>query len=205
LSLGNVLGCPHCKERFTAKLDGRLVKVVRDRQGRWVDTEWVASRSRALRGKWLRVAGVMAAVGVLAYCLTWTPRLVESLKPAPGPEAGLPVELEPRAERFARAWLKGDVPAMRQLTDPVQDRMLFAWYKRNPPPAASNPETGADGIKVAVEPVPGKPSAAALRVRFESASPSPASGPLELQLSWQERDGNWVFQPVPDLKLQVGM
>jgi tetratricopeptide (TPR) repeat protein len=204
LDLGKVLGCPHCKDRFTAKVDGRLVKVVRDRQGRWVDVEWAASRSRRTRTKRYQFAAGVLAAGLCVYALAWTPKVVERLTPA-AVEAGLPKELEPRAERFARAWLKGDVPRMRELTDPVQDRMLFAWYKRNPPPGGGSAVEANQNVKVAIEELPGNPSGALLRVRFEGLQPRRDMVPVELQLTWQERGGSWIFQPVPDLKLQVGL
>jgi tetratricopeptide (TPR) repeat protein len=201
LELGKVLACPHCKQRFISKVDGRLVRAVRDREGRWVDTEWMESQARNRRTRRRKVIGAALAAGVCVYTLSWTPALVGSLAPAAA-QSELPSELQPRGELFTRAWLRGDLPLMRRLTDPVQDRMLFAWYKRNPPPAEAREAAGAN-FTVGV--APGQTSAATVRVRFDTIRAARGPGPLELQLAWVERGGNWIFQPVPDLKLPTGM
>jgi hypothetical protein len=110
----------------------------------------------------------------------------------------LPRELGPRAELFARAWATGDYALMRRLTDPVQDRQLFTWYRRNPTPPGASGE--ADGTRVELEPVPSHLPKAAFRVHLRGR----AARPTDPVLTWEERGGTWTFQPAPQTTAKSG-
>jgi hypothetical protein len=200
LQPGKVLCCPHCNKSFTSNRTGGLVEVVKDTTGRWVERGGLADTHR--RARWRRgVVAVALLLSVLVSGLCWAAGLTTS--PA-APVADLPQELEPRAELFARAWLQGDYGVMRKLTDPAQDRLLFAWYKRSPVPDLGAAGNDSGEVRVAVEVPAIRSSTVSLRVRFEGLRPARGGTSVNLQLSWEERGGNWFFQPGPDSRLRPG-
>ncbi len=178
--LGQVLQCPNCSKHFAIRSDGRGAVVVKDRDGRWREKGSAKVRRRRVTGRRLVAAALVLAlvpaVGATAWWLT---------RPAQAAEAPLPTELEPRAELFGRAWLKGDVALMRRLTTPTQDKALYSWVKRHPAPAP------AAEAAVAVNVVSGKGSVKTVHVRVD--------GPRAQQvtLTWEERGGAWYFVPFP--------
>lgn len=180
LQLGKVLACPACARVFTCGRDGRVVEVVKDRAGHWVGRDSRDAERRQRRTRWVRylAAGVIA-VGLTSAAVTGVRGLARRAPPA----EELPQEVRARAELFVRAWAGGDYPLMRRLTDPVQDRQLFSWYRRNPPPPGV---AGADK-PVELEAVPSQAPKAAFRVR--------GARPTAPTLVWEERGGTWTFQP----------
>ena len=198
LQVGKLLACPYCHRNFTTTPKGEFAEVVKDKNGRWVDGGTQRERERRARSRrswWLAGSVALVLCGLSVY---WSSNTVRSSSPQ---ETPLPDELEPRVELFAHAWLNGDYPLMRRLTDPVQDRQLFGWYRRNPPPVGYDPKTGKEAIQVALEILPSQPPMTALRVRFDGLK-SGAGGPaVELQLAWEDRGNRWFFQP--DLRLSV--
>jgi tetratricopeptide (TPR) repeat protein len=193
LQLGKVLTCPHCHRHFTVKSNGRFAEVVREKSGRWTEQEQLESAARQRRARRLRwLAGTVAAV-LLFSTISWAPQALRQQTVA---EPELPRELEPRAELFTRAWLSGDSRTMRRLTDPVQDRLLFTWSRRNPPPSSIAIVGPEDEVQVAVEVLPSVPPTTWLRVRVDGL-PKSDGKPEELQLAWEHRGGQWIFQPAP--------
>jgi tetratricopeptide (TPR) repeat protein len=194
LTRGKVLSCSHCRKNFTSNLAGHLVEVVQDREGRWVERRSRAAQQRLNRWRRFRLLAAGVAVALVVYGLSWAPRLGQASATG-DPE--LPQDLEPRAELFARAWLKGDYRMLRQLTDPVQDRLLFPWYRRHPPPLVESTNADEPAVQIQVMAPANSTTPTALRVRFDGLRSPHARSPLELQLAWEERGGSWYFKPDP--------
>ncbi|MBS0206462.1 MAG: tetratricopeptide repeat protein [Planctomycetes bacterium] len=195
LQTGRVLTCPHCHTNYTTKPNGELGEVFKDATGRWLFRASFNARLRSIRERRLQIAGIVSVV-VLLVMVWWVPRTSQS---APQSEASLPVDLEPRAELFARAWLAADSRTLRRLTDPVQDRLLFNWLRRNPPPhVAVSPDELEKTLKCEVTRLPGQPPTTWVQVRvagFEGSS----GAPIEMRLAWEARSDVWHFQPNPQL------
>jgi hypothetical protein len=135
---------------------------------------------------------VLLLLSVAALC-SW--RL--GRRPAPA-EPPLPRELEPRIELFARAWLRGDLPRMRQLTVTTQDRVLYAWHRRHLPPAVPD-EADAASPSFRVDTVADRPPYRVVRLHL-AGPPPPGRSSLPLTLTWEVREGAWFFLPFPDFR-----
>ena len=188
--MGQLFHCPRCRKGFGITSGGVVVRLVQAPDGRWIDPAKPRLPSvRNSRRRWLQIA---AALGVVAVLVGGAIRA--SVRPAPtqAVEIELPHDLPGRAELFARAWLRGDVPLMRRLTSPAHERTLYSWYTRHKPPAAWA-AFPPDAAQVQVQVISTKPPQTTLRVRL-------ANGPssLELTQSWEERGDAWYF--VPPLK-----
>jgi hypothetical protein len=194
LQPGKVLCCPHCRKSFTSNRSGALVEVIQRSNGRWVERGQDAAPGHAARWRRFRLVAASLALFLLIGGICWAATAGTS---SSAPPAELPQELEPRAELFARAWLRGDYGTMRKLTDPAQDRLLFAWYKRSPAPALNQAETDPGDVRVALEVPAIRSASTSLQVRFPGLQAPRGAPPIGLRLSWQERGGNWFFQPAP--------
>jgi len=195
LQLGRVLACPTCARVFTCGRSGHVVEVVRDRSGRWVERQ---SRDAELRRRRANRVRILAAAAVAIAVLSAGVTGARVLGRAVAKSDELPRDLKVRADLFARAWASGDYPLMRRLTDPVQDRQLFAWYRRNPP----SPGTAVADKALDLESVPSQPPKAVFRVRGQVAGRG--ARPTDLILTWEERGGNWMFQPGPQAQTKTG-
>jgi hypothetical protein len=109
-------------------------------------------------------------------------------------EVPLPLELQPRAELLARAWLTRDVPLMRRLTATTHERGVYAWSRRHPPPVVLDRDRAEEVLKQAVEVVElqNATGTATLLVRINGLVPGKA---VELPQQWVERGGSWYFIP----------
>ncbi len=192
--MGKILSCPRCARNFTTRVDGRLVQVVKGRNGQWIDQGLKLERERETRSQWLKLGGGVAALVLLFIGVFWGPNIIPDSKAG---EHTLPVELESRAQLFGRAWLTGDYPLMRRLTDPAQDRSLYAWYRRNPPPPMTKTDGTAAAVRTNIEVIPDVAPFTRVQVSFDGLQLADGSPPLEQQLLWEERGGMWIFQPNP--------
>jgi tetratricopeptide (TPR) repeat protein len=195
--LNKVMACPSCRGHFAVRQDGTAVPVVRAAGGRWVESaKLAAGRKQARTRRRLLVGVAAAAVLLLAAGLSawWV------VHPAAPREPELPRELTPRAELFARAWLRNDVPLMRRLTTPAADKAVYGWYTRHRPPALPEPPAGQDlpeGVNVEVSTVSSKEHLSVVRARFTGLPPTRGKPSPELTLSWEERGDSWYFVPPP--------
>ncbi len=196
LQLGKIMQCPGCRCKLTTRRDGQIVEVIKNAQGQWVDRQSRDRLARRQQSQKYRRLTAAAGLALLIGMASGGPQLMRRLSsPA---ERELPNELAPRGELFAKAWLAGDFRLMRRLTDPAQDRLLFPWYRRNPPPHHDVATPEAADIKVAVDHPPGESSKSVVRVRLSAAQPAGGGVPVELLLAWEERGGHWIFQPAPN-------
>ena len=195
LQIGKVPTCPHCRRMFTTRLDGHLAEVAKGNDGRWVDEEARNERRQRTRSKRRRLVVGLAASVVLVAASLWSPAILKSWSSTA--EAELPIELEPRAELFAQARLNGDVRTMKRLTDPVQDRLLFLWCKKNPAPAGYNRQLIEGDVTIGVDVVSSQHPLSVLRVYFDGVALGRGGSKVQLQLTWEERGRTWHFQPVP--------
>jgi hypothetical protein len=179
------------------KPDGKTVEVVQTADGRWVDG--AHQQAAARRGRFYR-RRVLLLVLCLGLMLTAGFSVWRVARAAAIPEEmALPHDLESRVELFGRAWARGDVPLMRRLTTPAQDRQLYSWYLRHqPPPFPSRAEPSHPDVKVEVSTVSHKPQLAAMHVRIQGLQTGNGKAPVEMNLSWEERGDSWFF--IPPLK-----
>ena len=193
LQIGKILACPSCRKTFTTRVDGRLAEVSKGKNGSWVDEEARAERRQIARSKRRRLVLGLAASALLVTTTFWSPSIVKSWAPSAEPE--LPSELEPRAKLFAQAWLDGDVRTMKRLTDPVQDRLLFVWYKKNPRPPGYSRQSAEQDVKTDVDITSRQHPRTALKVRFDGVPLGSGGAALQLSMTWEERGRTWFFCP----------
>jgi tetratricopeptide (TPR) repeat protein len=191
--LGHVFQCKGCSKYFRIRPNGQLVAVVRTSANRWVEK---AQLERARRGQGpfrgqrrriLLLAGLLAVVALGGWVF-WRPA------PPPPPLPELPVELGPRAELFANAWLSHDLALMRRLTATTSQRELWAWLKRHQPPAVQKPLDSSavrPNIRIATQTIQQQANSMYLVVRIDGL---PKSSIL-LQQEWLERGDTWYFMP----------
>jgi hypothetical protein len=144
-------------------------------------------RRERRRARWAVALALLLGVLVLT---AW--RATRS--PAAAAEAPLPVDLEPRAELFARAWLAQDVPLMRRLTDRARDNHLYPWLVRHRSPAVARP--GAEdnplvgvAVHLRLEPTAGGTTRVVVRL---DGLPAPVPS---LTQDWAARGDAWYFVP----------
>jgi hypothetical protein len=140
--------------------------------------DWLAVVPRWCQ--WQALAAGLLGVLVLGF---WLYRETPS-----DPE--LPRELEPRAERFAQAWLASDMRTMARLT--VPDGFLVRWLHETTPPSWLDAAGAAPNVTVHGQ----AGDRAQVAVEFRSASdPVVDAGSVVLQLQWVARDDTWFFVP----------
>lgn len=191
--LGHLHACRRCRRCFRLNPSGRVVEVIQKRDGQWVDKlghERTSGRDRAVRILTRRVlpAAALVALAFLVFRLTSRP-------PAP-PSVELPHELTSRAEMFTHAWLKKDWPLMKRFAMPGEDRPLYNWSVRHPPPSRKPPSSQAEAdtrIEVAVLSSQVQPTT--VRVRIRGLAGKSDSSVVEVLQSWEERGGAWFFVP----------
>jgi hypothetical protein len=187
---GRVLGCPHCQRSFSMTPGGDLCEVKRDSSGRWRSRDLLDSIRQDRRQR-IQLATVCVAIVAVIGVSFWT---VHNGQGSAVVESKLPDELHPRAELFAKAWLSGDSRTMRRLTDPARDRQLFPWYQRHAPPQKIDAALLKTDVKVDVAKLPSTPPIARVQVRIDGLKQG-TEKTYELQLAWEDRGGNWIFQP----------
>jgi hypothetical protein len=194
--LDKILHCGRCTRRFGVKPDGKTVEVVRTADGRWVDRSQQQAASRRARSGRRRVLLLVLCVGLLLAAGFSVWRVTRPA--ATAAEMELPHELEPRVELFGRAWARGDVPLMRRLTTPTQDRQLYSWYMRHQPsPRTGTTESASPDVKVEVSAVTRKPQLAVMHVRVQGLQAAGGKSSLDLNLLWEVRGDTWYFIPPP--------
>jgi hypothetical protein len=104
----------------------------------------------------------------------------------------LPKDLEGRAGLLAQAWLKKDVPRMRQVTATTHDRVLYSWFVRHQPPARTGSEKEDESPVVQVIHRQDKKAQILVQV-----SGSDGRSPIEMRLFWEQRGDTWYFVPPP--------
>jgi len=187
--LGRLQVCRRCARSFRVDATGGLVEVVKRNDGRWVDRreyQRTATRSRAWRLLSRRVLPVLALAGIV--CLGY--RLIS--RPAPAQQPDLPRELEPRVELFTRAWLQKDWSLVRRFAAPGEDRALYSWFVRHPPPAQVLADWPS-GMHVVL--VSTQERLATVRVRIGNAGGTQARSLGEIVQFWQEHEAGWFFAP----------
>jgi hypothetical protein len=179
--------CRGCARSFRVDATGGLLEVVKKKDGKWVDKlayQKTAYRSRAARLLIRRVLPVLMLVGtvLLAY------RLIS--RPAPAQQPDLPQELQPRVELFTRAWLQKDWSLLRRFAAPGEDRPLYNWFVRHPPPAKGLAELNS-GLEVVL--VSTQAETATVKVRIGNSVGKSGAPPVEAIQLWQEHQGGWFF------------
>ena len=193
MQLGKVLGCPSCRRKFTSKESGSLVEVLKDAHGRW--------KEKPPRVQYVDARQLLLGAGsiLLMLAIYWGKSLLPSAIAAH--DADMPAELQPRAELFAWAWLKGDFRTMKILTDDKQGELLFNWCLENPAPQVRSQHTLEKDVKLYVQVPPGEDNPTVLNVRIDGLR-SRSGKASELSLAWeQQRRGVWKFLPAPPTPL----
>jgi hypothetical protein len=194
--LDKILQCGRCTRRFGVKPDGKTVEVVRTADGRWVDRAQHQAATRRVRSGRRRVLLLALCVGLLLTAGFSVWRVTRP--PAAAGEMELPRDLEPRVELFGGAWARGDVPLMRRLTTPAQDRQLYSWYVRHqPPPRTGTTDPATPDVKVEVNAVTRQPQLTVMQVRILGLPLANGKSSVEMKLSWEQRGDTWYFLPPP--------
>jgi hypothetical protein len=189
--LGRLHICRGCSRTFRVDPGGGLVEIIRTKDNKWVDR--AAHTARSTRSRLLRFVGrrLLPALGLAAAVLlaVWL-----SSRPATSSEVALPRELEPRAELFTRAWLKKDWAKMRLVVTPGEDRALYRWSVRHPPPAARSGANPADqDVPIEVTVLSTQAQKARVQVRIRGPDGPSGKGASEWVQFWEERGGTWFF------------
>jgi tetratricopeptide (TPR) repeat protein len=184
--------CRRCSRSFRVDASGGLSEVVRTKEGRWLDRR---SHEKGARRAWmLRLAAfrLFPAAVVLVVLGLLTVRLAARARPPA--ETPLPEELMARVELFTRAWLKNDNRMLRRLVVPGEERNVYRWSVRFPPPALL-PEADEPDQPVRVEATILAPHArtTTVRVRIHGVTGAADSAGWEVMQSWEERGGRWFF------------
>jgi tetratricopeptide (TPR) repeat protein len=189
--LGRLHSCRRCSRSFRVDPQGGLREVLRTKDNKWVDKETHRGRSQRARVVQLILRGVLPALGLAAGILLviWL-----SSGPAASSEVELPQELLPRAELFTRAWLKKDWPRMRLLVRPGEDRNLYRWTTRHPPPISPiSPGLSDPDIPIEVTVLSTQAQGNTIKVRFPNLVGGSGKGPSELVQVWEKRGSTWFF------------
>jgi hypothetical protein len=184
--------CRRCSRAFRVDPSGGITEVVKKKDGKWVDKlayQGIATWSRAARLLARRVLPAAALVGLvlLGYRLT--------LRPAPAQQPDLPRELQPRAEMFTKAWLKKDWSLMRRFAAPGEDRALYNWSVRHPPPAKAVAAQSDADLPVEAVVLSTQTQPITVKVRIGSAPGKSGVPPFEVLQFWQEHEAGWFLCP----------
>ena len=119
-------------------------------------------------------------------------------RPAAAKSDELPKDLKPRVELFARAWLGGDVPKMRRLAVASQDRAVYGWFLKHPPPSAAAGGAGkkpqSDEARVETSDLPGGGKRVLVKLALPGLAADGKPG-VELTQVWEGRGDSWYFVP----------
>jgi hypothetical protein len=189
--LNSVHVCRRCSRFVGVNRSGGPVEVIRAKDNRWVTKEVHAARSTRARVRRFFTRCLLPVLGV-AVAILLTLRL--SSRPLALPDVELPRELKPRAELLTKAWLKRGWSQMRLLVRPGEDRNLYRWSVRSPPPTGE-PKVGQSEGELTVDAtvLSVQPQAAQVRVQIRGLPGTSAKDPLELLQLWEDRGGSWFF------------
>jgi hypothetical protein len=137
-------------------------------------------------------------LAVLAVSMVFRPPNYDGIIPE---DPAFPQELEPRAELFAQAWLKGDYRTMRQLTDENQSQELYLWVMDNPPPKLRSPATLERDAQFDVQIVEADPPHANVAVEIKGLQTTRGRLTSPLRMTWRQDEKRWAFQPVTQSNL----
>ncbi|HLN32372.1 MAG TPA: tetratricopeptide repeat protein [Gemmataceae bacterium] len=189
--LGHLHVCRRCSRFFRVDPSGSLVEVIRTKDNKWVDGEVHSARSNQARTMRFVIRRLLPVAG-LAALLLLSVRVFS--RPATTSDMELPRELKPRAELFTQAWLKKDWSRMRLLVKPGEDRNLYKWSVRSPPPIGRSLEGQTEQeIPVDVTVLSIQSQRATVSVQIRDLVGASANGPLDFQQFWEDRDGAWFF------------
>jgi hypothetical protein len=195
--IGRLHICRHCSRSFRVDRQHGVVEVIQNRDGKWVDKHVHEESSR--RKKLTRFAlGRLLPATVLAAAVLLVVWFRFFNAPAALAEVELPHELEPRVELFTRAWLKKDWAQMRLFVTPGEEKRLYKWSVRNPPPGSKVKAAAADDLKIQVLVASPHAIKSGVTARIQGAPGAKTGTGLELPQFWEKHGDAWVFV-VPNL------